>query len=160
MILFLMRHGIAEHGAPGQPDAARALTPHGVDQMRRQARALAQAGLRVDRLFCSPYRRARQTADLVAPALGAAVEEDALLQCGCTFADAVELLRRAGKVAGVLFVGHQPDLGQIVHEFTGSAAAVRPGTLAALDVHRLRPMGAVLVGLYDPDVLARLGGEG
>ena len=157
MILYLLRHGVAEAGAAGTPDRARALTTQGIARMKRQAAFFDRAGLGVERLFSSPYVRARQTADLVAPALGVRVEEDALLGCGCSFEDALELLGRVDGASGVLFVGHQPDLGQIVHAFTGSTVNVRTGTLVALDVQRPHAYGAVLTGVYDPDVTAHVG---
>lgn len=154
MQVYLMRHGIA---APGHPDAARTLTPEGTAQMRLQAVALRHAGLHVERVLSSPYRRARETADLVAPALGLAVEEAPRLRCGFGFADALDLLGTLDGVGGVLLVGHQPDLGSVVHGFTGQMVPFLPGTLVALDVRRLQPYGGVLEGVYAPAFLARLG---
>lgn len=157
MHLYLLRHGIAEPPRPGRPDHERRLTEVGVHQMRLQAAAFAAAGLGVDRLFCSPYTRARQTADLVGEALGATPEEQSLLQCGCSFDDAVELLGRYEGLQRVLLVGHQPDLGQLVYAFTGCQVVVHTGTLAAIDVARLQPRGGTLAGLYDPGVMTHLG---
>lgn len=156
MMLYLLRHGIAEDAAPGQPDHTRALTDQGLHQMRLQAVFLAKAGLRIERLFCSPYVRARQTAGVVAPALKVSVEEEPLLASGSTFDDVCELLDREAPERAML-VGHQPDLGRTVHLLTGNRVVVRTGTLVAVGVQRMRPAGGTLVGLYDPDVMAQVG---
>nr|WP_298250851.1 phosphohistidine phosphatase SixA [uncultured Halomonas sp.] len=68
--LLIMRHGEA---GPGRPDAGRELTRHGQQQVRRMAAWLAgRDDLGGLRLLASPYRRAQQTAALVAEALGGA----------------------------------------------------------------------------------------
>ncbi len=46
------------------------LTPRGRDQARRAAAALARGG--IDAVFCSPLRRARETADAIGSAAGLA----------------------------------------------------------------------------------------
>ena len=157
MILYLFRHGIAGPATMGQGDAARTLTPEGIDQLKQQAGALHRAGFQVDRLVASPLERTRQTAALLAPAFGISPETDTLLKPGCTFDDAAELLARHPQAARVMLVGHQPDLGRLVRTLTGSNARVHPGTMAVIDVQVLRPSGGLLLGLYDPAVMARLG---
>jgi len=156
MDLYLVRHGMAGPVLPGQDDAARTLTAEGVDRMHQQARTLKQSGLRIDRLFTSPLIRARQTAALLASALGLEAETDALLKPGCTLDDVGELLARHPQAGHVMLVGHQPDLGRLVYTFTGSNASMRTGMLAVINVQALRPSGGLLLGLYDPDVMARL----
>ena len=39
---------------------------------------------------------------------------------------------------------------------TGSNAKMRTGMMAVVDVQAVRPSGGLLLGLYDPDVMARL----
>ena len=156
MVLYLFRHGIAGPAPPGQGDAARTLTPEGIDQLKRQARALERAGFRMDRLLTSPLVRARQTADLLAPALGVPSETDTLLQPGFTLDDAAELLARHAQAWRLMFVGHQPDPGRLVRFLTGSNAKMLTGTMAVIDVQAVRPSGGLLLGLYDPEVMARL----
>ena len=110
----------------------------------------------MDRLLTSPLVRARQTADLLAPALGVPSETDTLLQPGFTLDDAAELLARHAQAWRLMFVGHQPDLGRLVRFLTGSNAKMRTGTMAVIDVQAVRPSGGLLLGLYDPEVMARL----
>ncbi len=154
MVLYLMRHGAAASAEPGRGDLSRTLTPEGIEQVKRLAAALKRAGVRVDRLFASPLMRARQTAALVATALGVAPEQDDLLKPGCTLDDLAELAGRLDEAACVLCVGHQPDLGALVQQLTGGRVTLRPGALAAVEAPSLAPGQGVLLGLYDPAVLA------
>lgn len=157
MVVYFMRHGLAERGGPGRPDRERVLTSEGVERVRRQAAALERIGWPLERIVSSPLRRARQTADLVAGVLGLEVEEDELLACGSRLGDVVELCSREPNVEHWLFVGHQPDLGTHVYQLTGANVAMREGTIAVVQAKRLRPAQGRLVGLYDPEVLAALG---
>jgi probable phosphoglycerate mutase len=98
--MLLLRHGETAHttekrfsGAGGQDPA---LTPEGERQARAAAERLARVG-GVDAVVSSPMRRARQTADLAAAALGLDVSEhDGVRECafgeweGLTFAEVRE----------------------------------------------------------------------
>lgn len=82
MRLVLIRHGDSHHsrrGVIGGPAGCTGLTERGAQQARALAarlRATGELGEDVA-LLCSPWPRARETADLLAPALpGAAVHED------------------------------------------------------------------------------------
>ena len=44
----------------------------------------------------------------------------------------------------------------LVRALTGSNAKMRTGMMAVIDVQALRPSGGLLLGLYDPEVMARL----
>ncbi len=158
MRLLLLRHGIAADAgpAPGDRDGSRPLTPEGVARMRTEAAGMTRLGITADAVVCSPLTRCRQTADIVAEALGAPVREDRGLAPGADL-DAVEdaLLAHPGAGA-VLVCGHQPDLSRIVSEITGGAAvAFGRGTLAVLDVDRPRPGGGRLRALYPASALRR-----
>jgi phosphohistidine phosphatase len=67
MDLFLIRHAIAEERREGLPDAERALTKKGRARFELMVRDLNRAGVRFDRVYHSPWRRAAQTAELLAP---------------------------------------------------------------------------------------------
>jgi len=98
--MLLLRHGETVHtaekrfsGAGGQDPA---LTPEGERQAQAAAERLARLGA-VDVVVSSPMRRARQTADLAAAALGLDVREhDGVRECafgeweGLTFAEVRE----------------------------------------------------------------------
>jgi len=70
MDVYLLRHGLAENGRPGMPDAGRELTPEGRKKMREIMRLARTAGLQPGLVLTSPYTRALQTAAIAAEALG------------------------------------------------------------------------------------------
>ena len=117
MELILWRHAEA---APGDPDSARPLTPHG----HRQAQAMAKfldPRLPMDvRVIASPARRTQETAS----ALGRAAETVEAIAPGC---DVPTLLAAAGWPESprvVLVVGHQPTLGEVAARLVDG----RPGS--------------------------------
>src|SRR5262249_54848302 len=67
MLIYILRHGIAEDG---QPDSERALTSEGKKKLRNVLRVAREAGVGPSLILSSPYRRAVQTAQLAAEILG------------------------------------------------------------------------------------------
>lgn len=132
MIVYLVRHGKAEEHAAHGGDDARALTAEG--RARFEALAASLAGrMKVARVVTSPFRRARQTAELLARVTGAPVAEQAALASGASDGRALlELARRAG--AGTALVGHNPELAQAVALAAGEEHKVKPGTIAAVEL--------------------------
>ena len=65
--LFLIRHAIAEERREGLLDAERALTEKGRLRFEAVVESLKRAGFRFDRVYHSPWLRAVQTAELLAP---------------------------------------------------------------------------------------------
>lgn len=127
---YLVRHGEAEGGASGG-DAARRLTPGGRARFAALARAVGPR-LALSRILTSPLLRARETAELLAGATGAAVQEDdALGSARSTGGDLLQLGRRAG--AGAALVGHNPELAEAVG-LAGGDHRLPPGAIAAIDV--------------------------
>jgi phosphohistidine phosphatase len=159
MILHLVRHGLAEPPGAGGEDSTRHLTPEGARRIQQQAVVMARAGIQLDRLFCSPYLRARQTADLIGAALDITPQEDKRLAPGARMEGVADLLGEHGNPARAMLVGHQPDIGYITLELTGNTVPVREGTLIVVDVPALRSHRCSLAGLYDPDVMLSLAGH-
>lgn len=157
MLLYLMRHGIAESPGFLKRDSERELTPEGVANMQYEAVALQHMELSAERLFCSAFVRAKQTATIVGEALNLTPEEDRLLRPGCSLGDLEEVLCRYEEWHDALVVAHQPSLGQIVYQLTGSRVAIQPGTLAVVDIDSFFPGQGVLRGIYAPDVLVAWG---
>jgi len=154
--LYLVRHGPAEAGRPGLSDRNRALTADGGRRVARQAAMLMHCRIRAARILTSPYRRARQTADLLSAALDLPVEEDRLLVPGALLDDLAELLGRYDE-EHVLCVSHQPNVGTWVFRLTGCRIRLAPGAVAILDVDGLRPRSGELRTVLPPDVQERLG---
>lgn len=78
--LLLIRHGESEGnvGTSRQPDCA--LTERGVGQAGAVAPRLASLDLRGFIALTSPYRRARQTADVIAAAMGLRFEVEPMVR--------------------------------------------------------------------------------
>lgn len=67
MDLYLIRHAIAEERRDGFPDTQRELTDMGRARFSRMVEDLARGKVRLDRVYTSPWTRAAQTAELLAP---------------------------------------------------------------------------------------------
>jgi phosphohistidine phosphatase len=123
--LYLIRHAKAAARGPDYPDdRLRPLVAKGRDQAAALARALACLGWRFDRLFSSPYSRARQTAAALTEALspcakGKVEALDAL--CADDYATLLAQLEAGlGPAAEhVALVGHQPYLGELASLLLG-----------------------------------------
>ena len=116
MNLFFLRHGIAAEPGKGS-DAERPLTGKGERKLHLVAEAIAAMELSFDRIFSSPYLRARQTAELIAEALKARkrLEFTDTLLPGAEPADVVHFLDSLKPVPGeVLLVGHEPNMSEII----------------------------------------------
>jgi phosphohistidine phosphatase len=157
MLLYVMRHGPAEDRAPTGRDFDRALTKAGRELVLRAARALCEArrphAPRPWRLLTSPFRRALQTAEIVASVaapLAVEVNDDLAADAEVPLA-LVEELRLAG--TDVILVGHQPNVEELAR------ALVHPGrsplrgsfgTATILTLETTLPSGWDPVALLDP----------
>lgn len=146
MRLYLLRHAEAVDHA--RTDAARELTALGLEQARTVGAFCVKHALRPDLILTSPYRRAVQTAELAAAALGQGSQTVPFLTSGMTPETALVELRAYERFASVLLVGHQPDLGELTASLLGlhndAALPVGQASLACLEVERLAPGGAHL----------------
>ncbi|MGQ9511516.1 MAG: SixA phosphatase family protein, partial [Thermaceae bacterium] len=104
MELYLVRHA---HAPKGEPDEARPLSEEGRRAFAHVVRGLKALGVRLDRIYTSPWRRARETAELLLP-LASHLEETPLLASPPSLAllEAVEGKR-------VVLVGHEPWLSAL-----------------------------------------------
>lgn len=160
--LFLLRHGVAEDAGPatGGRDEPRALTAAGALRMQAAARGIRALGIAPDAIFTSPLTRCRQTAEIVAAALGAIPRDDERLRPGMRLNGVEDVLAEHPGVRAPLLCGHQPDLSILVAELTGAGSVdFRKGSLAVLELASRRPPAARLRALYPPAALRLLGGE-
>ena len=117
--LYILRHAIAvERGTPGiGDDSLRPLTAEGKAKMRTIARGMRAMGLTFDLVLSSPYRRARETAQIVVKEFGL---EDSMefshdLEPGGSPDRLMRRLAEAGTGSvSVLLVGHEPDLSSLI----------------------------------------------
>ena len=118
MLIYLLRHGIAEDGGDGLRDAERALTEEGWKKLRKAADAWRRIVEPPQVVFSSPLRRAKETAAVLVEALGIAPElriEDALVP-SAPAAVAMSLLEaeQHSGTTSVAVVGHEPHLGYLL----------------------------------------------
>ena len=69
MEIYILRHGIAEEAHGGMRDADRALTPEGAKKLQHVLRRARAIDVQPPVILTSPYRRARETAQVAAEAL-------------------------------------------------------------------------------------------
>ncbi|MFH0910192.1 MAG: phosphohistidine phosphatase SixA [Planctomycetota bacterium] len=163
MDLYLVRHGAAmDRADPACPkDSERPLTADGALKTRQVAEGLRVLGLQPDRLLSSPYRRALETARIMARALGfpeEEIEESEALLPGSDPAELFAFLQeRGGSV--VLCFGHAPHLDHVIARALNPSAPVtslKKAGVAHLEIESLAPLRAELAALYPPKVLRAL----
>lgn len=113
MDLFVVRHAIAEDPGRDQADADRALTRDGRERFERAVRGMAALGIRFERVMHSPWKRAAQTAALLAPICDGPRESTPLLAQAPSPA-LLTAIRRHTEDGPTALVGHQPWLGELV----------------------------------------------
>lgn len=160
MDIWIIRHGPAQPRAElasTQPDAARALTKAGAERVRGVARGLERLDVRFDRLSFSPWRRAVETAELLAGLVDGEMTVTSLLRQ----APGPALLSDLHAPTEAL-VGHEPWLG----ELAGLLAFADPvrgeslhiGKAAAIHLRGTPRLGCMhLLGLYPAKTLVRIG---
>lgn len=128
--LLLLRHAKSAWPDAATDDFERPLKRRGRADAQRVGRWLSAAGLRPQRLLCSPATRTRETALLVATELDIAPADirwdehiyeaspDALRAC---------LARHGGHCQRLLLIGHNPGLEQLIEHLAGAAWAPPPG---------------------------------
>jgi len=119
MELYVLRHAVAVIlGTEGvRHDSERPLTEAGREKLRRVVRGMGALGLSFDLILTSPYRRAIQTAEIVAEQLGTKhgwERAPQLAPDGDPRALVGLITSRSGAGDRVLLVGHEPYLSELV----------------------------------------------
>lgn len=116
--IYLLRHGIAEDAGPGVPDHDRALTEDGWKRLRKAAGAWRTLVPTPAVVMVSPLRRALQTAEAFAEAVGFRGElrvADALVPNGAPSVALSMLEAEAlSQTTAVAVIGHEPHLGYLL----------------------------------------------
>lgn len=140
MRLYLLRHGEAE--PQGVRDADRALVEAG----RRSVEGKLSLLEPVDSFYCSPYKRARETAAIVQSAVGHSEPVvDKRLTPDQPVAKVLELLQSLD-TESCLLVGHNPLLSQLASILIGEKYGIALPTagLVFLQAEDCYPGGATL----------------
>ena len=122
--LHLLRHAKSSWDDPTRADHARPLSTRGTKAGERMRRWLAENDVRPQVVVCSTAVRARETLDLVLPALGA---PHVLIEAALYHAPAERLLDRVHTLpddaGSAMLVGHNPGLERL------AALLAAPGSL-------------------------------
>ncbi|MBA3657122.1 MAG: histidine phosphatase family protein [Gemmatimonadaceae bacterium] len=97
----------------GKPDSLRPLSTIGKRQMRSAGRGLVALVPECARIYSSPYRRARQTADILATLWGIEIEECDELEPDKPVSQFPDLLAAGNSSETICIVGHEPHLGSL-----------------------------------------------
>jgi len=148
--LFVLRHADAEPMASS--DAARALTEKGREQAERVGRFMLAQGWKPSLILHSPYLRTKQTAEIVAQALGLEISVEPTLRSGMRPEEGLALLKNVlRRDEPVLLVGHEPDLSALMGVLIGTAEQparleVKKASLWQLELSSIRAAGGFLCG--------------
>lgn len=152
-LVAILRHGKANQQSPTGLDADRPLLDRGIRQARWMGETLADEGFADARVVCSPAVRTRQTAELIAEALGVEIGEDERLFLNGTVQSVFELLADLADLSRVVVVGHNPTLSLVASTLTHGVGpcevSLRTGA-AAVCSHAgvIEPGSARLVGVW------------
>ena len=166
MDLYILRHGIAEarEASTAMKDSERRLTGEGKRKMLRIAKGMMAMDLTFDAILTSPFRRAKESAEIVAGVLQLQkrLKVFPALAAGEKTRELVEALEEPLSTAeAVLLVGHEPDLSNLLSRLvTGGpdmSMTLKKGGLCKLALNSVRyGRCAALEWLLAPAQLARL----
>lgn len=155
MEVYILRHGIAEDGKPGAPDADRALTDTGREKLRAVLKRAVDAEVKPSTILTSPYKRALQTAQMAGQVLGChkIVETDVLLPESSPPEIWKAICARRGEDA-LLLAGHEPLLSATVAYLLGAPALqvdLKKAALVRIDEDSFdRPPRGILKWMLTP----------
>jgi len=137
MEIYILRHGIAEDAKKGMSDSERALTDAGREKLSAVLKRARAADVKPTLILTSPYRRAKQTAEMAGEALECdhIVESEALVPDSSPKAvwDDIRTKKREG---AILLAGHEPLLSMTVGYLLGVPALqvdLKKGALVRID---------------------------
>lgn len=161
MLLYLLRHGIAEDHGSRASDEERELTEEGMEKTTLVMRAAKKMRLETPQLIISsPLIRAKQTAAIAHKEFGS----HAMTLVSETLVPSADLSVTMSLVAEhikehspVMLVGHEPHLSSFATALLGSTSSMvemKKASLAAFELHRVDPprMRGVLTLLLPPKI--------
>ena len=170
MRLLLVRHAIAEDriafARSHKDDSARPLTEEGRAKMARGAEGLRELVPDIDVLASSPFRRAVDTAEIIAKAYGdLKIERVPELAPGGGVDRFIGWLSSQNGRDTLAVVGHEPDLSRIICALlantNGPFLELRKGSACLLELPGpVKAGSATLDWLLGPKHLRRIGARG
>jgi phosphohistidine phosphatase len=153
MRLYFMRHGEASDDAPS--DDLRPLTDNGRARLLNAGKVLRKI-LDVDTVYSSPRVRARQTAEIIAEAIGKSVTIRDELNFNFSIEALKILITGYDEDARLLLVGHNPSISEVVQNMTGANINLKTGAIACVEVYPVALKGGTLKWLLTPRIMDEL----
>jgi phosphohistidine phosphatase len=124
MNIYLIRHGDAEKISIGKKDSDRELTSTGRVKLKSAVINWKNLIKDLDFIITSPLTRAAQTANIIAEVYGAGdkIMIDKKLSPGSRTESIIEIANSLNGLE-IAFVGHQPDLSEILSDLISPKAA-------------------------------------
>ena len=160
--LFILRHGEAGNRMTVvEKDSERPLTPEGRTEMQKIAKSLKAIGLQIDRIYTSPLRRARETAEIAAKILEIlTLEEWDELKPDGSKTGLYRKLARLEQNPRPILVGHEPYLTSMIGEIIGTTSAkivLKKGGVAKIRITSFTPrISGELRWLLTPKIIAKM----
>jgi phosphohistidine phosphatase len=141
MEIYLMQHGpnLSKDKDPEEP-----LSPEGEVLVSKAAQAIRKMGLNFDVIIASPKKRSKQTAAMVAEAVGFPVEgivETEQVKAMTPAENTILYLKQFEDKKAVLVAGHLPSLAEVASSLltSGSRATIQfeRGGIGRIDVDSL-----------------------
>lgn len=151
MRIYLLRHGEADWPTWQAPDGERPLTDRGIKELRIVAAGIADLKVEVGAILTSPLRRAVQTAEIAAKALGMQAAVESVLAPGFTPALLLALIEKHGS-RDLLLVGHEPDFSVIIRALTGGDVKMAKAGFACIEIVYPQTTAGELIWLIPPKV--------
>ena len=160
--IFILRHGDAGNRVTVvEKDSERPLTPEGRAEMQKIAKSLKAVGLQTDRIYTSPLRRARETAEIAAKVLKIpTLEEWNELKPDGSKAELYRKLARLEQDSRPILVGHEPYLTSMIGEIIGTTNAkivLKKGGVGKVRITSFNPrISGELRWLLTPKIITKM----
>jgi phosphohistidine phosphatase len=164
MELYILRHGLAgEHGDPRFPDdSQRPLTDKGREKLVVAVKAMQKLKLGFDLILSSPFKRASQTAEIVAKKYTRSKFEfsDHLTPEGKP-KNLIKQLQQLENESSIVSVGHEPYLSEFISVLisgdTDCGLKLKKGGLCKLAVEDIKHgQCATLEWLLTPEQMEKI----
>ena len=150
MRVYFLRHGEADWPNWTGPDSDRPLTDKGIKEMKGIAEGIAGLKIELAALLTSPYRRASQTAEAVANALGLPARIEPTLAPGFDTPALGALIEQHS--GDLMVVGHEPDFSVTIRTVTGGDVKMARAGFACVEIIDPHALRGELVWLIPPKV--------
>lgn len=151
MIVVFIRHGKAEPKTEEKPDKERELTEEGRKDLETLARILP---ITPKKIYTSPYKRAIQTAEIIADAWKIPIEVREELSPENMSIESIRKLELSG---GEILVGHAPSIEDVVSKLMGGGKVdMSSGSAACLEIEEMKEGGGTLLFLVSRSVIRKI----